>query len=414
MVDDSRTIVAAMSASILLVTSFDWTRAERLAGAFAGAGARVDALYPAGHTLAVSRHLRRGFGYRALSPLAAIRRAIEAADPDLVVPCDDRICGQLVALHGAADGRLRKVIARSLGQPALYPALSRRRAFIADAIAAGVPGVEMFDVPTLATLDEMLRTADFPLVLKSDHSWGGAGVAVAADPEAARQAFARLGRTPSRLREVLRAAKRRDSHFLHGALSPQTPAISLQRFIPGVPVTSSIACWQGAVVAANHFEALVTQSANGPASVVAPVRDARLDDYANRIARRFGLSGLHGLDYIRDAAGGLHLLEINPRATPTAHLNFGAGHDLCGALLDAMGHHATPQLAIAAGPVALFPQEAARDPASPWLERAFHDVPWDDPAAVRACVRCAPAEARARLESVFAAPLTTKIAVFGA
>jgi len=29
--------------------------------------------------------------------------------------------------------------------------------------------------------------------------------------------------------------------------------------------------------------------------------------------------------------------------------------------------------------IALFPQEWTRDPASPFLQSAYHDVPWDEP-----------------------------------
>jgi hypothetical protein len=35
----------------------------------------------------------------------------------------------------------------------------------------------------------------------------------------------------------------------------------------------------------------------------------------------------------------------------------------------------------------LFPQEWLRDPSSPYLHSGYHDVPWDQPDLVRACVR---------------------------
>jgi hypothetical protein len=37
--------------------------------------------------------------------------------------------------------------------------------------------------------------------------------------------------------------------------------------------------------------------------------------------------------------------------------------------------------------VAIFPREWQRDPASPWLQLAHHDVPWDDPAVLLASLR---------------------------
>jgi hypothetical protein len=37
--------------------------------------------------------------------------------------------------------------------------------------------------------------------------------------------------------------------------------------------------------------------------------------------------------------------------------------------------------------VTLFPQEWMRDPASPFLTSGYHDVPWEEPELLRACVR---------------------------
>ena len=64
--------------------------------------------------------------------------------------------------------------------------------------------------------------------------------------------------------------------------------------------------------------------------------------------------------------------------------------------------------------IALFPREWIRDPASPWLNRAYHDVPWDDPAVLLACVQNGTAAARAMLEKSRTAALTSEKPVFGA
>jgi hypothetical protein len=110
-----------------------------------------------------------------------------------------------------------------------------------------------------------------------------------------------------------------------------------------------------------------------------------MQEAAARLAARFELTGLHGLDYIRDEAGKAHLIEINPRSPQTSYLGFGAGHDLVSALVGQLdGAAYAPRPGISNDVVALFPQEWMRDPASPYLTRAFHDVPWDDPALIRA------------------------------
>ena len=367
-----------MSTRILLVTSFTWTRADRLAGGFAAAGARVDALFPQGHPVGSSRHLEHGFAWRSLAPLACLRETIAQSQPDLVVPCDDRIARHLVTLH-AEGGPERTLLARSLGAPDLYPQMTARRAFLDAAAQAGAVVAPMVPVTAPAALDEAIVAMGLPIVLKSDHSWGGGGVAVARTEQDARAAYAALARPPQRWREMVRAVRRRDAAHLRAAMDPQKPVIGAQRFITGMPATTSMACWRGEVLAANHFHVLQTQQDNGPASVLEQVASPQMDATARIVARRFGLSGLHGLDYMRDTDGMTHLLEINPRATPTAHLAFGPQQDPCGALLAALGENPLPRPAITERRIALFPQELTRDPRSPWLADAFHDIPWDDP-----------------------------------
>jgi hypothetical protein len=39
--------------------------------------------------------------------------------------------------------------------------------------------------------------------------------------------------------------------------------------------------------------------------------------------------------------------------------------------------------------IALFPQEWSRDPVSPWLQSAYHAVPWDDPDFLKEIVKTA-------------------------
>jgi hypothetical protein len=134
---------------------------------------------------------------------------------------------------------------------------------------------------------------------------------------------------------------------------------------------------------------------------------------AEAVAATFQLSGLFGLDYMRDAAGRVHLLEMNQRATPTMHLSL--EQDLPASLLRAAGFAARSRPPVTdKREIALFPREWLRDPTSAWLTRAYHDVPWDDPMVLLACVRDATPAARAALEKSREAALTAEKPVFGA
>jgi hypothetical protein len=392
MVDEERHKLPAMSAGILLVTTMNWPFPAQLAAAFAGVGAQVQALCPPRAMLALSRHPVRMHRYRPLAMMESLSQAITAAQPDMIIPCDDQ-AGELVN--------------RAYGKPNIG-----RMEFLTAAALAGAPVPTSVALETEAELEGAMRRLGLPLVIKCDHSWGGEGVVIAASREAARTAFRRMN-SSSRLRDMARALRGRGAHFLTRALHPVPARISAQAFIEGVPTTSSIACWQGRVVGAHHFDVLLSSTPTSPATVIANIPCPQMTAAAIKIAGALNLSGLFGLDYIRDAQGNVHLLEMNARATPTMHLAL--EHDLPAALLKAAGLQARTRPAVTdLSEIALFPREWLRDPASPWLGRAFHDVPWDDQDVVRACVRRAPPAARALLENTASPLLTAKNPGFGA
>jgi hypothetical protein len=366
-----------MAPKVLLFTTVRWPSAPRIAGALASAGAEVHALYPRRHLLAHSRYVDRSYTYDPLRYRAVLQEAIAKSAPDMIVPLDDRAARQLAARGG--DAALAPLIRKSLGNPAAYPTLMSRIDFLAAAHEAGIRTPQTIRIETPAALETALQQLGLPAVLKADNSWGGDGVAVVRCLDDARTAFARFTEPLSFLRGLARAVNRKDGHFLLDALHASVPSISLQPFVSGKPATTSFACWQGEVLAAIHLDVAVSEG-TGPACVVRPVECPEMLAAANTIAARFGLSGLHGLDFIRDAHGHVHLLEINPRAAQTSYLALGPGRDLIAPLVArATGRTIADRPAITEkDAIALFPQEWSRDPASPWLQSAYHAVPWDD------------------------------------
>lgn len=398
MVDGLAFILTSMPATVLLVTTMDWPFSAQLAGAFTAVGARVEALCPQGRVLSRSRYPKRFHRYQALAPDASLSRAMAQSNADLVIPCDDLASEIVQRVTGGED-------------------FSDRHKFLTRAAAAGAPAQSMA-LENDGDIVDALAHLGLPLVVKCDHSWGGAGVVIAPTRKDAFTAFERF-RKQSRLRDLARFLRRGETYWLHRALSPVDPAISAQAFVDGHPATSSLACWQGEVVAANHFDVLVTSAATGPACVVARRECPQMIASAAVIAQAFKLSGLFGLDYVRDGAGQVHLLEMNARATPTAHLML--GEDLPAALLQSAGLPARTRARVTdKAEIAIFPREWMRDPASPRLKNAYHDVPWDDPDVVRAGIQLdqdqdlddMPGEALTQPEDGQSGILTTKSAVF--
>jgi hypothetical protein len=387
-----------MGPRILLVTTVHWPSAARLAGAFAGAGAEIAALFPPDHVIGKSRFVRQRHLYSPYFPQASLAAAVAEAQPDLIVPCDDRALEMLRTLHARTLKKsVAALIERSLGKIASYPVLTARSDFIASARAAGIAAPETIAVGNEDELDYALARLGTPAVLKSDGSWGGGGVAIVRSREAAREAFRRLSAPPSRARSLTRAVLRRDAHFLRDAIHPPRVAVCLQRFVPGRPATSAFACWKGRVLGTIHMDVLESRGATGPASVMRRSDCPQMEKAAVRIAERFGLSGLHGLDFVRDDRGQPHLIEINPRATQACAFALGPGHDLVAAL---------------AGCVWPGLKEWRRNPDSAWLDTAHLDVPWDDPAVLRACLKPGEAAPERRPEPLGQAwPLTVRQAV---
>ena len=359
-----------MKQKVFLATTVDWPSAARLAGAFAVLGARVEAVAPRGHVLGVSRYPDRVHRYHPLKPLASFAAAIQAAEPDFVIPCDDRALGLLLALP-----ELEPLLRHSIGPLESYEVLMSRSASIAAAREEGIAAPLTLAVPDSSALADALARVGLPCVMKSDASWGGGGVKQVHSKEEAEHAYATLKGPPPRLRSLARAVLRKDLHFLAEALTPRAARVNVQAFIPGKPATSVFAARDGAVLASLHMDVIDWDGATGPAKRLQRVDCPRMEDAARKIAARFGLSGLQGLDFVRDEAGVPHLIEINPRATQICHLVLGP--DLPAALL---GMAPRPALTTRSQ-IALFPQLLAAERAGPAV---YEDIPWDDPAVLRA------------------------------
>ncbi len=385
-----------MAPTVLLLSSVGWPSVARLAGGFAHAGARVEATAPAGSIVTKSRYLARWHRYRPLRPIRSLEAAIASAAPDILVCCDDRALAQALALHeracraGTGGRDVAALIERSLGDPRVYGRLIARNGFMAEAREEGIRVPDTVPLATARDLEEALAELGLPLVLKTDGSWGGEGVVLARSAEEARAAFARLARSPSRLRSLARALKRRDAHYLLESLSPERRVVSAQRFVAGLPAASAFASWQGRVEAEIYYDVLVADGTIGPPNVIRRIDDAELRTASHRIARRFGLSGIHGMDFIRDTDGAPWLIEINARVTQGSLLAFGAGADLPSALMAHFISNPGMRPAMTSDVVALFPREWRRDPESPYLTQAHHDVPWDDPAVLFATLGVKP------------------------
>lgn len=364
--------------------------------ALANAGCAIEAVCPARHPLHTTSAVRRTYAYRGLAPLRSLAGAIRSARPDLIIPGDDLSTRHLHHLYrrekvrGANGAETCALIERSFGTPESFPIVYERAAFMRIAGEEGIRAPQTRVVANLQELRQWTATMGLPTVLKADGTSGGVGVRIARTQEEAERALGALQAPPLLARAVKRALVDRDKTLVWPSLLRSRSLVSAQTMIEGHEATSTVACWQGTVLAGLHFEVVNKRSSSGPATVMRWIDHPEMSGAVEKMVRRLGLSGLHGFDFmIEERTGHAYLIEINPRTTQVGHLALGAGRDLPAALCAAMTGASVPAAAKATEneTIALFPQEWMRDPASSFLRTAYHDVPWEEPELLRACVR---------------------------
>ena len=367
-------------------------------------GFDVAAVIPEDHALrempGISTHR---LGRTRAQALRAITSAAQEAPPDLIVPADEWAIDLLRVLHERALQRRTMdarrtigLIESSLGAPsALAFACQKSRLIeLAQREGIGVPSTTV--VGDLGDLRRLLERRRFPLVLKLDHSFGGRGVRIVHDRAEAEQGFRELRASAGPVAALKQSIKRCDFACLEG-LYQRPPAISLQQFVEGTPANRAVACLRGTVLAGLSVEAVRTNAANGPATVIRIIDSPAMTDAAEKLVRRLGLSGFVGLDFVIDAkTSEPFFIELNARPTQICHIALDARSDMIGNLAVALG--ATPPLRrlpnVGSSTIALFPQECWRNPDSEYLHAAHHDVPWSTPEFIAAYRLPPPPEAK--------------------
>lgn len=353
-----------------------------------------------GHPSRKLRVAHSTFPYKPLSPLGSLADAVEAAKPDIIIPCDDLAVRHLHQLHSRRRARydseidIPALIVRSLGPPQSYAAVSSRFLLIEIAREEGILAPETRVIDSLGDLELWRSAQPFPWVLKADGTTGGAGVRIAHTLEEARGHVSELRRPMGLLRSLKHLTVDRDlileRQGWRGA-RPVRPAVVAQSFIRGSAANCAVVCWNGEILAGLGCEAVSTETSVGPATVVRLVDNAEMMAAARGIARRLSLSGFFGLDFvIEERTGAAYLIEMNPRCTPPCHLRLGLGRDMVGALsAQLMGKPFDEPVSVTGNDlIAYFPQALLRN--SKFLSSSYHDVPDGEPELIEELCRPLP------------------------
>jgi carbamoylphosphate synthase large subunit len=366
-----------------------WPLSARLASAFLRQSCRVAAICPPGHPLRFVAGIEPVILYKGLDSIGALRRAIVTVQPDLIVPCDDGVVWQLHEIH-EDNVALRPLIESSLGSPEAFATIRSRGAMLKVAAELGIRIPRTNAVNSEAELRALWR--DEPVVLKLDGTFGGTGVAIARSLAEAVSAYQRLSQPLRAGVAWKRWLINREPIALWSWRKHEAASITMQEFIDGRPANTMFACWRGEVLAIVSVEVITAQGTTGAATVVRLVQNKEIEEAAKKLAKKFCLSGFHGLDFVLDRRdGAAYLIELNPRSTQLGHLRLPGQGNLAGALsakLNAEPPSGEAALAAIEGEtIAFFPQASQWNPNNPYLKTAFHDVPNDDPELKRELLR---------------------------
>ena len=281
--------------------------------------------------------------------------------------------------------KFQAALARSLPPADHLKATCDGPAIYETAAALEIPALSR----TRATsIDDALAFAaqhGYPLALKSESAaaMSGADRALCKDEGELRSAFEKL-----------------TVPLAHPA--PPARPIDIEVFIDGPQLSHAFVALGGRVLTGlTRLKVKAYPDPHGPSSVVRVVDVPQVADYVARFVERLQYNGFGSLQCVVDPASkSPKFQEFNCRPVPLHHLGEEAvGIDWCRAWFAALEGQPRPAFAgpILKRQVALFPQEWLRDPQSKYLTtNALHDVPWDDPALLKAYVELRRVSARAQ------------------
>lgn len=324
---------------LLLAAACSWESTVPLAISLRDAGFDVAVVAPQGHPLHRVPGLAKRLRYWPLLPIRSLRRAIEKVAPSVIMPCDEptMILLQQMRQDPSLAPEIRDAIERTLGPRASAPLLVSRTGLAKIAEQTGVRIPLSAEIGSARQLLAWLKQHGTPAYLKIDRSTGGRGVVRIGTSAAALLAYFRLRLLFGIARSLWLWLRWGDLSSLPLLRAKGLAAITIQKAIDGVPANCAMAAWRGKLLACVAVEALETRLPNGVATVIRVREDALMEEAAQKVVERLGLSGLHGLDFILARDTGVPwLIEINGRPTQTAYLRLGAGADLAGSFYAAV------------------------------------------------------------------------------
>ncbi len=377
---------------IVFVTLSNDVGSERIVSEMVGRGAACAVLGRPGSFASLCRGVhsyalpgRGGAWVAAMAVPRRLERLVDDWRPHAIVPIDD-LAAQLLrdlATAKPTSPALRSLLTASLGDPTHYRTVCSRSRLLAVAATLGIRTPGQRSVASLQAAAAAATEFGYPVLLKREQTCGGHGVTLVERSETLSTAFRSADR---------RAKAKRLARLSLGLVVPSDSAITLQAFVAGTLALRSVACRDGRVLAGITFAAeRLDPPMTGSSTVIRPIDHPEIEDAVRVVTAALGCSGFLSFDFLVSPDGSAYLIEMNARPVGSGHLGARFGHDVYGSWLANFTDIpvGTPHgLALdTRQPIALFPKEMQRDPASACPSLGMsprHDIPWHEPRVLAA------------------------------
>ncbi len=378
-----------MAKKVLIVAvNKDWMGISRLPSGLSRAGFITYAVCPKGSYISKTKYLAGVVCFPVFSTYRSkifyfpLFYSILRFRPDHIIPGDEEA---LLALQKFSNfmeripflNKISKIIRRSLTKKENDKKFFSKSIFINHCHSWGVNVPLNFQINKVDEAIRAGRKLGFPVVLKLDEGYGGTGVFICSDEkELIKKVTNAL--EYSLLNEIKFLLRR----FFFITLFDKQLKISLQKYIKGVAGLAPFYARNGVLLASNPMLRLETYpNSIGATSVSRGFYNEDVIKYVETVVRNLSYNGFGSLDFMVDEkTNEIFVIELNPRPTPCTHFSSSlVTHDLCDIFYRGFNQKDIQTKKIKDFTVAMFPYEKIRDPESPYLKEAFHDIPIDDP-----------------------------------
>jgi Carbamoyl-phosphate synthase L chain, ATP binding domain len=384
----------------VLIIAFqeNWVAIARLPKALQQAGFAVAALCPPNSYLAATKYLdglfpccSRRSGRKIFNQLKHI---VHFWKPEIIVPGDERAVDfllRLVQLHHQAKNEITpemlECLRFSFGNFNWQAAAMSKCLTLSQAATLGIKTPKFGSPSSFAEAVHLAEAFGWPVIMKKSSSFGGRGVAFCANQHELAGVYRQYAK-PYWKRTLASMYANAQGWELGLNWSASDHGFTVNETIGGTPAAAAVVAVNGKILA--RSAALKTKcypDFKSPSSVIQMINHEGIFAAVEKLVGHWKATGFIGFDFMVTQEGTAYLIECNPRPTPLSYLGASSGCDLCLAWRHYLTGEEKPP-----GPtrrhefVVHFPNEWQRDPNSPYLQNAYHDVPWDDPPLFRRLV----------------------------